>query len=72
MGSVSEIPTAAAERILRNAGAERVARSAAEEFAKLLEEMAEDVSFEAQRLCQHAGRRTLMKEDVDTVRKRRK
>lgn len=67
MGNVSEIPTAAAERILRNAGAKRVSRKAAEEFAMLLEELAEDISFQAQRLCEHAGRRTLMEEDVKTA-----
>lgn len=65
-----EFPLAALERILKNQGASRVSRKACEEFSIILEEIAVHLAKEADTLAQHAGRRTIIAEDVRLAKKR--
>jgi histone H3/H4 len=59
------LPNAPVERILRNAGAERVSKEAVEELKKSLEEVGEDISADAVNMADHADRNTVKKEDVE-------
>jgi len=70
--SMTTLPLKAVERILRNAGAKRVSRGAAEEFSKFLEEFAGEVARDANQLAQHSGRVTVTEQDVLMVRKIRR
>ena len=68
--SDSEIPTAAAERLLKKAGGKRISYRAAEEFSKLIQAHAFSISKRAAEFAQHAGRRTVMTEDIRLARKK--
>lgn len=61
---MKSIPLAATERILREAGAERVADSAKSALNKILEKMAAEITEEARRFARHAGRKTVRGEDI--------
>lgn len=65
-----EISNASLERILRNAGAERVSASAVAYLSEALEEYGEKLAKEAIGLARHAGRKTVKKEDVKLAAKR--
>ena len=67
---MADIPLAPVERILRRGGAKRVSKSAVEEFAAVLEEIAADIARESAKLAAHAGRKTIQVEDVKLARKR--
>lgn len=58
------LPKAPVERLIRKAGAERVADDASLELAKLLERIGLDVSEKANKLAHHAGRKTVVAEDI--------
>jgi len=58
------LPVAPVERLIRKAGAERVAQDAAEALADLLEDIGLDISQRAVQLAKHAGRKTVTSEDV--------
>ncbi len=58
------------ERLLKKAGAERVAESAKEAMKEVLEELALRLGSEAVELSKHAGRRTVMGEDVKLAAKK--
>lgn len=64
------MPLAPFERILKKAGAKRVSRSALEEFSKLMEEKMFRVANEAAILAKHAGRKTILAEDVRMARRK--
>lgn len=51
-------------KMFKAAGGKRISDKAAEELGKLMEEKAAEIAVEAQRLSQHAGRRTVMRRDV--------
>lgn len=61
---VGELPIAPVERIIRNAGAERVSEYAKKALAEAMEEYAEKVARKAIELARHAGRKTVKAEDV--------
>ncbi|ABR56243.1 Transcription factor CBF/NF-Y histone [Methanococcus aeolicus Nankai-3] len=61
---MAEIPVAPMERILKNAGAERVSREAAILLAEALEEIAMDIAKSAADLSKHAGRKTVKADDI--------
>lgn len=65
----SEIPDAPMDRILRNAGSTRVSKSAARQFALELEKIASDVSKEAIVFSNHAGRKTVVDDDIKLAAK---
>lgn len=58
------IPLASIERVARKAGIERISKEALEELKKLVEEIAEQLAYEAAELAKHAGRKTIRPEDI--------
>lgn len=66
----TKLPLAPLERILRKAGARRVSKKAVKEFAMVLADYALDLSGEAAKLANHAGRKTIVESDVRMARKR--
>ncbi len=65
-----ELPLAPLERLLRNAGAKRVSKTAVKEFAGVIADYAHDLSSEATTLAKHAGRKTIIDADVRMARRR--
>lgn len=59
------LPNAPVERIIRNAGAERVSEEAVEELKDALEDLGEEIAADATEVADHAGRNTVKEEDVD-------
>ncbi len=66
MGKVS---LSAMEKILRDAGAERVSKSAKVALAELLETHGEEVSKKALRFATHSGRKTVTAKDIELAKK---
>lgn len=64
------LPAAPFERLLKRAGAKRVSKGAMEEFARVMEEKLLEIAEEAVVLAKHAGRKTVMEEDVRMARKK--
>lgn len=64
------LPKLPFERILKHAGAKRVSQEALEEFAKVMEEKLMGIAKEAAMLAKHAGRKTIIEEDVRMARKK--
>lgn len=64
------LPRLPFERILKKAGAKRVSYDALDEFAKVMEEKLLDVAKEAVDLAKHAGRKTILEEDIRIARKK--
>lgn len=59
------LPNAPIERIIRNAGAERVSEDAVEELKRAVEEAGDEIASDAVDLADHANRNTVKKEDVE-------
>ncbi|MEM3791483.1 MAG: NFYB/HAP3 family transcription factor subunit [Candidatus Micrarchaeaceae archaeon] len=53
-----------AKKILKNAGAEKVSPEACEELARIIDIYSYSIAKRAVRLCKHAKRRTLRREDI--------
>ncbi len=64
------IAKASVDKLIRKAGVGRVSEDAAIALAKILEEEAVDIAREAVALAEHAGRKTVKKEDVELAVKR--
>ncbi len=64
------LPAAPFERILKRAGAKRVSQSAMEEFAKVMEEKMFKIAQESAAMAKHAGRKTIIEEDVRMARRK--
>lgn len=58
------LPLAPVERLIRQAGAERVSEDAARALANILEDAALDIAKRAVQLSKHAGRRTVSGDDI--------
>lgn len=58
------LPKLPFERILKKVGGKRVSQDALEEFATIMEDKLTNVAKEAVALAKHAGRKTLIGEDV--------
>jgi len=59
-----EFPLLPFERLIKKAGAKRVSHEAAEELAKVMEEKMMEIAEEAAELAKHAGRKTVLAEDI--------
>lgn len=56
-------------RIFKRAGAKRISDHAIKELAKISEDRAKSLLIEAKKLSGHAGRRTVMKQDIKMAKK---
>jgi len=63
------IPLAAMEKILKDAGAERVSDSAKTALKNVVEELASKISDDSVRLAKHAGRKTVKAGDIKLAAK---
>ena len=61
---VKDFPSSPLERVMRKAGADRVASSAIDEMRNAMLEMAERVAADAIAACKHAKRTTVKREDI--------
>lgn len=67
---MSKLPLANMERLLKEGGAERVSEDAKEALAEVLENYGLEIAKDATILSDHAGRKTVRKEDVKLAAKR--
>lgn len=65
----SIIPAAPMAEILKINGAERVSDKAAVAFSEVLMDIATVIAKDAVKFANHAGRKTIKKEDIDLARK---
>ncbi|MBI4895018.1 MAG: NFYB/HAP3 family transcription factor subunit [Candidatus Aenigmarchaeota archaeon] len=61
---MSMLPMTPFERIVKKTGIKRVSREALEEMRDCIEEIAMDMSEQAARISNHAGRKTVREEDM--------
>ncbi|MCK4967415.1 MAG: NFYB/HAP3 family transcription factor subunit [Candidatus Aenigmarchaeota archaeon] len=66
---MGNLPIAAMERIIRDAGAERVSKDAAELFSEYIENIALTKAEEAVSVAKHAGRKTVKEADIKFIKK---
>ena len=52
------------EALIRKGGAERVSESAKETLKQILEDIGKDLAKQAVQFSRHAGRRTVMRDDI--------
>jgi len=64
------LPKAPFERVLKKAGAKRVSQEALDEFAKVMEDQLYVIAKEAAALAKHAGRKTILAEDIRLARRK--
>jgi len=67
--NMTDLPIAAVVRIAKKNGAERVGSDAAEALVVRAEKYIASLTKEANKLAEHAGRKTIKKEDVDLASK---
>jgi len=60
-----ELAVAPMHRICKKAGADRVSEAAAEELAKVLDDIGVKIAKEAIDYAMHAGRKTVKAEDIE-------
>lgn len=58
------MPLATMEKVMNEAGAERVSEDAKMELRRILEEYASDIAIRAIKFADHAGRKTIRPEDI--------
>ena len=64
-----ELPIAAADRLLRKAGAARVSEDAAKALIDLLEEHASKIAVKSAELAKHSKRKTVTAADIKLAAK---
>jgi histone H3/H4 len=67
--NMADLPIAAVVRIAKKNGAERVGSDAAEALVVRAEKYIAQLTKESNKLAEHAGRKTIKKEDVDLAAK---
>ncbi len=72
MNNIGKLPRLPFERILKKAGAKRVSHEALDEFAKVMEDRLMLIAQEATALAKHAGRKTIVDQDVREARRKLK
>ncbi|MEM3363949.1 MAG: histone family protein [Candidatus Micrarchaeia archaeon] len=65
---MADIPRAPIERLMKRAGAERVSDGAIDAMIDVLEEEAIKIATKAIKLARHAGRKTVVEDDVKLAR----
>lgn len=65
---MSEVPLKPIKRIIKDAGADRVAKDAVKELRDEVEEFAEERASEALGMADHAERKTVKAKDVEASR----
>ena len=65
----TELSLAAMERLLQQAGAERVSEDAKEALRDVLEDYAKEIGKKAEEYAKHANRKTVRSEDIILARK---
>lgn len=65
-----ELPVAAAHRICKKIGAERVSDEASKELTKVLDDIGCKIAKEALDFAMHAGRKTIKAEDIEIAAKK--
>jgi len=63
------LPLAAMEKILKQAGAERVSDKAKVALKNVVEEITEKIAVSAVTLASHAGRKTVKEDDIKLANK---
>ncbi|MFC1690948.1 histone family protein [Nanoarchaeota archaeon] len=63
------LPLAAMEKILKNAGADRVSDKAKEALKEIVEDIAQEIAESAVRYANHAGRKTVKGGDIKLASK---
>ena len=58
------LPKAPVEKLIREAGADRVSQGAAVELAEVLEKIGMEISARAIKFAKHAGRKTVTSSDI--------
>ncbi len=66
---MAKLPIAPFEKILKENGAKRVSFSEGEALAEMMGEIAAEVSRNASILAEHAGRKTVIRKDVELAKK---
>jgi DNA-binding protein len=64
MSKKSFLSLNAMDKIIRNSNAERVSDDAKEALAEVLQEKGAEISKEAKKFAEHAGRKTVTKKDI--------
>lgn len=64
MSKARELSLFDSDALLRAAGADRVGEDASRKLAEVLEDSAARIVFQAKILAQHAGRKSILKEDI--------
>lgn len=62
---MTEIPKSPVKRLMKRAGAERVADAAVEDMVLKVERLIDDVADDADAQARHADRKTVLVEDVE-------
>jgi DNA-binding protein len=70
VGNMGELPVAAVDRIIRKSSGLRVSESAAKVLAEHLEEVGMKIAQEAALYSKHAGRKTVVDDDIRLVLKK--
>jgi DNA-binding protein len=69
MTSKKLLPLAAMEKILKQAGAERVSERAKAALKSVIEEKASEIAAQSVKFAQHAGRKTIKSGDIQLASK---
>lgn len=69
MATQKLLPLAAMEKLLKNAGADRVSESAKVALKEMIEDIADEIGTHAVKLAQHAGRKTVKARDIKLAAK---
>jgi len=69
---MGKLPIAPFEKIIKENGGKRVAFSAGEALAEIMGEIAAELGKSAATFADHAGRKTVVRKDVELARKHAK